>query len=446
VIEKINVEQGTTVEFTAADVFTTTDSATDASLEANQLLISADYNMLVDKITVFGTVKLTPGSGALTDEPNADIVQNFEGFAHNSGNPVIFAPNNNAVVGVVQADDFAYVTLGNPSKKALLVGQITANTTTSGALPKIQVKLPTGKTLADYAGIQIKYMGLSGNSASKTNVIMVGQNLTAENYSNAIATNANYETKKTIAAGTGVAQSGASYNSYPSFTWNTRAVTFATSTQIQNVIGAAGNSFDMAFGAHATAAGVIYLVDDIILVGKPAAEATETTQAYPGTENFIVADFENSPTITKIGDGVVYSIIDLFPLATYAGKYGKVLFALSNSTGAIPGLQLTLPNKATAVSYKTLSFSYFALTEGADNKALRVKVGATAEAANAAAGVSVDSGSASAFKTLSVNLSPQISSGVIAEPQTSTNIFVGIGPTNGTAGSIYLIDDITLHY
>jgi hypothetical protein len=425
VIEKTNVIQGNQLVFDAADVFTTTADATDGSLEANQLLISATNNLLVDKITVFGTVSLTPEAGAIVETGNADVVQNFEGFAHNSGTYTGLYASGEAIAGVVQTDDFAYVRTNNSSAKALLVGHLTASTTTSGSLPKITVTLPVGKTLADYSGISIKYMGLSGNSAAKTNVIMVGSGLTADNFSNAVATAANAATKKTIAAGNGVTQSGASYSSYPYFTWNIRPVTFATTGGVPTVISEAGNSFEMAFGAYANATGVIYLVDDIVLTGKE------------GTVDYVVADFENSPTISKIGDGVIYSIVDLNTLATYTGKYGKVLFVLSNTAGAIPGLSYTAPAKETPTAYNKLSFTYFALNEGANNKTLAVKTGADANAAIAAAGVTVESGNASTYKTLSVPLTGVSSGGTF---------FMGIGPANGSAGAIYLVDDITLYY
>jgi hypothetical protein len=447
VIEKTNVTQGITMSFDEADVFTTTDDATDASLTANQLLVSAELNYLIDKVTVFGTVKLSPGSeDAVVPVTNADVLLNFESYAHNSGNPPgLFAVNDKAVFGVVQTDDFAYIKIGNSSSKALLVGQLTANTATLGSLPKIRVTLPAGKTLLDYASIKIKYMGLSGNSASKTNVIMVAPTLTPENYSNAIATASNYETKKTVAAGNGVTQSGGSYSAYPYFTWNERTINFATSTQIQTVLSGAGNSFDLAFGTHATAAGVVYMVDDIVLVGKPAVqddpETTDVNEAYPGTDNFIVANFENSPTVDRIGTGVITSVVELAPFATYAGKYGKVMFVLSNATGAVPGLQVTIPAADPAKTYNRISFNYFALTGSANNKTLAVKTGDTADAAKADPGTTVSTGDASIWRLLSANLSPVISAGA-----SDTNLFLGLGVNDAPAGAIYLIDDITLHY
>jgi hypothetical protein len=289
-------------------------------------------------------------------------------------------------------------------------------------------------------------MGLSGNSASKTNVIMVAPaatGLTADNYSNAIATASNYATKKTIAAGSGVTQSGASYNSYPYFTWNEQTVAFATSTQIQTLLSEAGNSFELAFGTHATAVGVVYLVDDIILVGKPAAEddpaTTEVNEAYPGTDNFVVADFENSPSVSRIGTGAISAIVDLDLLATYTGKYGKVMFALSGGTGAIPGLQITIPGSDPAKAYNKLSFNYFALTESANNKTIAVKTGNTADAAKAAAGVTVTTGDASTWNPLNATVA-------INGETTSTNLFLALGLNDAPAGTIYLIDDITLHY
>jgi hypothetical protein len=431
VVEKTNITQGITVSFSAADILTTTDDATDASLTANQLLVSTELNYLIDKVTLFGTVKLTPGSAdAVAPVSNADVLLNFESYAHNSGNPPgLFAVDNNAVFGVVQTDDFAYVRTGNPSSKALLIGQLVANTTTTGSLPKIRVTLPAGKTLSDYERIRIKYMGLSGNSASKTNVIMAAPTLGPDNYSNALATATNSGTKKTIAAGNGVTQSGASYSSYPYFTWNEREIIFATSEQIQGLLTGAGNSFDLAFGAHATAVGVVYLVDDIILVGKE------------GTPNFTVADFENTPTVEKIGTGVITSIVDLAPFATYAGKYGKVMFVLSNGTGGVPGLQVTIPASETAKTYNRISFNYFALNAGANNKTIAIKTGATADAAKAAAGVTVSTGDASIWKALSAGLSPAITAGSAA-----ADLFLGLGANDAPAGAIYLIDDITLHY
>jgi hypothetical protein len=445
VIEKTNITQGLTVSFDSGDVFTTTDDATDASLTANQLLVSVNLNYLIDKITLFGTVKLTPGSGdAVAPVPNADVLLNFESYAHNSGNlPGIFADNDNAVLGVVQTDDFAYVKTGNSSSKALLVGHLTANTNTSGSLPKIRVNLPAGKSLSDYAGIRIKYMGLSGNSAAKTNVIMAAPALVPDNYSNAIATAANYETKKTIAAGNGVTQSGGSYNAYPYFAWNERTVNFNTTNQIQAIITGAGNSFDLAFGVHANAAGVVYLVDDIILTGKPAVQddpgTTDVNEAYPGTDDFIVADFEDSPAIDKIGTGVITSIVELAPFATYTGRYSKVMFVLSNGTGAVPGLRVTIPAADPAKTYNGMSFNYFALNAGANDKTIAVKTGISADAAKAATAVMVSTGDASIWKSLSVALS--ISAG--SDP---ADLFLGLGANDAPAGAIYLIDDITLHY
>ena len=343
---------------------------------------------------------------------------------------------------MVQTDDFAYVRVNNSTAKALLVSQLTANTTTAGSLPKVQVTLPAGKTLEDYAGVQIRYMGLSGNSV-KNNVIMVGQNLTSENYSNAVATAANAGTKKTIAAGTGAAQSGATYNSYPFFPWFIRTVTFAATGGVPTVIAAAGNSFEMAFGLHATDPGVTYLVDEIVLQGRPAREddpaTADVNEAYAGTGNFVVANFENSPVISKTGDGIIYTIVDLDMFATYKGKYGKVFFGHSNGAGDIPGMRYTLPAKDPAVSYNKISFTYMALTPQADSKTIAVKIGADADSAKAAAGLTVESGDASIFKTLTVNLSSPLSSD-------GSNIFLGIGPSNGSAGAIYLIDDITLYY
>jgi hypothetical protein len=446
-IEKTDVTQGAQIRFDpAVDVFTTTAAATDASPEANQLVIIAENNLLVDKITVYGTVMLTPGDdGAIVPDSNADVIQNFESFAHNSGVYTgLFAVNDNAVAGVVQTDDFAYIRVGNTSSKALLVGHLTANATGNGSLPKVTVTLPEGKTLADYSGIRIKCMSLSGNATGTTAnapvnyVIMAGADLTTSNFSTTAATAANFATVKTLIAAAGGTYSGGSYNAYPYFTWNARTGNFAAAVVnglINDIATNVGGTFDIAFGLTGASIGMTYLVDDIVLVGKAAGDD------YAGTADFVVADFENASTISKTGDGVIYSIVDLDTLATYKGKYGKLLFALSGGEGAIPGLRYTLPAREPAVSYNKLSFTYTALTEGANNKSIAVRIGADADAAKAATPITVDSGNASLYKTLSVDLSPVVSGGTA-----ESYIYVGIGPANGAAGAIYLIDDVTLYY